>query len=354
MGLIAYLLLLLLTFYLLSQVTDKYFIDSLDRIAERLNLSSDMAGATLMAIGSSAPELFVALVAVLQPGGHEEIGMGTIVGSALFNILVIIGAVAMVKKATITWQPIVRDILFYLLAIGLLFWAFHDGGISLTESIIFVVCFAVYVFAVVRWRRWFPYHDPAADLPQAEEGEERVKYTSLEKVLMPLDYLLYKVFPPPNHYFGVFFMSIGFIAVLSWVLVQSAIGISEILNVPEVIIGITVLAVGTSVPDMISSIIVARQGRGDMGITNAIGSNIFDVLIGLGLPWMIALLVSHREMIPVSRENLFFSVVLLFISVLVIFFMLIIRRWRIGRPTGIILIGLYLIYLIYTAYTLFA
>ncbi len=354
MTLIAYLFILLLTFYLLSQVTDKYFIDSLDRIAERLRLSSDAAGATLMAIGSSAPELFVALVAVLQPGGHEQIGIGTIVGSALFNILVIIGAVAVVRKAVITWQPVVRDIIFYLYAIGLLFWCFSDGAITMTESLIFVLSFIVYVFAVVRWHRWFPYRDTAEDMPVPEVGKERISYSKLEKILMPLDYLLFKVFPPPRHYFAVFGLSIAFIAVLSWVLVQSAIGISEILNVPEIIIGITVLAVGTSVPDMISSIIVAKQGRGDMGISNAIGSNIFDVMIGLGLPWLIALLIApSRGIIPVSTDDLSLSVLFLFLSVIVIFSVLIIRRWRIGKPTGYFLIFLYVLYLGYTAYSLF-
>ena len=97
---------LVVSFYLLAQVSDKYFIESLDRIAHKLNMSHDMAGATLMAVGSSAPELFVAVIALVKPGDHGAIGIGTIVGSAVFNILGIIGAVAVVRRSVLAWQPV--------------------------------------------------------------------------------------------------------------------------------------------------------------------------------------------------------------------------------------------------------
>src|SRR5680860_1690473 len=116
MNLILYSLALLASFYLLAVICDRYFVFSLDKIALKLNMNSDMAGATLMAVGSSAPELFVSIIALFKPG-QEALGAGTIVGSALFNVLVIIGASAMVRKAFIAWQPIVRDLSFYTLSI---------------------------------------------------------------------------------------------------------------------------------------------------------------------------------------------------------------------------------------------
>ena len=97
MLLLVYFILLLLSFYLLAKVCDDYFVESLDEIAKKLKLSSDAAGATLMAVGSSAPELFVAIIAVIRPGDHEQIGMGTIVGSAMFNLVVITGVVGLIK-----------------------------------------------------------------------------------------------------------------------------------------------------------------------------------------------------------------------------------------------------------------
>ena len=85
--LVVYILILLISFYILAKVVDDYFVESLDNIAERLRMSHDAAGATLMAVGSSAPELFVALFAVLRPdGNHEVIGVANIVGSGLLNI----------------------------------------------------------------------------------------------------------------------------------------------------------------------------------------------------------------------------------------------------------------------------
>lgn len=84
MTLVVSIVLLLISFYLLAVVCDRYFVDSLDRIAKQLKMNSDMAGATFMAIGSSAPELFVSLIALFKPG-NEALGAGTIVGSALFN-----------------------------------------------------------------------------------------------------------------------------------------------------------------------------------------------------------------------------------------------------------------------------
>ena len=121
MSLIFYLLALLVSFYLLAIICDRYFVVSLDKIAIKLKMNSDMAGATLMAVGSSAPEFFVSLMALFRPG-NEALGAGTIVGSALFNILVIIGASAIVRKAFIAWQPIIRDTIFYSLSILLLLY----------------------------------------------------------------------------------------------------------------------------------------------------------------------------------------------------------------------------------------
>ena len=127
-------------------------------------------------------------------------------------------------------------------------------------------------------------------------------------------------------------------------MVESAVGISQILGIPEVIIALTVLAAGTSVPDMISSMIVAKQGRGGMAISNAMGSNIFDILFGLGVPWIVMLYFS-KSAITVSTTNLFSSVILLFATVLVIFFLLLVKKWEIGRKAGYFLIGLYVAYL---------
>lgn len=343
MSLILYSIALLISFYLLAIVCDRYFVFSLDRIAERLKMNSDMAGATLMAIGSSAPELFVSFFAVFRPG-QEAIGAGTIVGSALFNILVIIGSAALVRKAFIAWQPVVRDTIFYSLSIILLILAFRDGQITLLESSIFLGIYVIYVFAVMKWRKIFSYKDddPIEVVEEALE-KKSVKKTFIGRALNSFHLVLDLIFPKAKHYWSVFLISILFIAGLSWVLVESAVAIATILHIPAVIIGLTVLAAGTSIPDLISSIIVARQGRGGMAISNAIGSNIFDILVGLGLPWLI--ITIGGKLVPVATENLNSSIFLLFATVITIILFLMAKKWRMGKSIGFSLIGIYLIYL---------
>lgn len=345
MALILFIFALLISFYLLARVCDEYFIGSLDKITKKLKLSSDAAGATLMAIGSSAPELFVAILALLKPGDHAAIGIGTIVGSALFNILVIIGAAAIVRKAVLSWQPVIRDTLFYSISIIILLFVFRDGQIVLHEAIIFVIIYIIYIIAVINWKKLFPYKNN--DIIQKVENKiKESKGKGWKKIAKPLDLLLDKLFPSSKHYYFVFLISIAVIAGLSWILVESAIGISHILGIPEVIIALTILAAGTSIPDLISSVIVAKQGRGGMAISNAIGSNIFDILICLGVPWVLILSLS-KSTISVSTANIFSSLILLFATVFVIFFLLLAHKWKIGRRAGYFLIGLYVAYLVW-------
>jgi K+-dependent Na+/Ca+ exchanger-like protein len=333
---------LIISFYLLAEISDKYFVVSLDKISHKLNMSHDMAGATLMAIGSSAPELFVAIIAIFKPGGHGDIGIGTIVGSALFNLLVIIGAVSLVKNTTLAWQPVVRDLIFYVIAILALFYVLSNGHVSMLEAGVFLVLYALYVWAVVRWSKWFKYKVYDED-PEEEEEEPK---KGLMKIFLPFDWLLDLIFPRPKYYFIVFFISIAFIGALCWVLVESAIVISHTLDIPEVVIALTVLAVGTSVPDMMSSVIVAKQGRGGMAVSNGIGSNIFDIFVGLGLPWMIKSFLVDSELVT-NIEGLGISIGLLFGSVLLLLFVLILQKWRLNNRLGFLLILLYILYVVW-------
>ncbi|WP_299582363.1 calcium/sodium antiporter [uncultured Sunxiuqinia sp.] len=333
-----YSLAMLLCFVLLARIVDKFFVVSLDRISSDLKLSSDAAGATLMAVGSSAPELFVALFAVLKKGNHEAIGIGSIVGSALFNLLGIIGMVALVRKTVLTWQPVVRDIMFYLIAVALLLWGIFDGSFSMWNAVAFLIVYVIYVVAVVRWRKIFPYKDHEYTADETTEAEDEAESANV------VDKALGLFFPKAERYYLVFFMSIVLIAGLSWVLVESAIHMAHVLNIPEAIIGLTILAVGTSVPDLISSLIVAKQGRGDMAVSNAIGSNIFDILVGLGFPFLVAMLL-YGGTINAGGQNLLESSFILFASVVGFALLLLLKRWKIDWVTGAVLLGLYVFYL---------
>ena len=337
---------LLLSFYLLNEVTDRFFVPSLDKIAHKWKMSDDAAGATLMAAGSSAPELFIAIIALVMGDDNFEIGVGTIVGSALFNLLVIIGAVGLVRSSRIAWQPMFRDIIFYLAAIALLYWTYSSGNITMLHVAIFVGVYLVYVLAVVYWRRILPHSED-----EAIEEEEDDDDPSWKKYLRLLDYLLEKIFAKDKYYWINFIISVVMIALLSWVLVESAVVISDFLGVKKYIVALTVLAFGTSVPDMMSSIIVAKQGRGGMAISNALGSNIFDILIGLGMPWLVLIIMKNAS-ISVDTTNIAHHILVLLGSVVGMLILFVFSRWRINRLIGFIMITTYLTYLVYVIYSI--
>lgn len=335
---ILYILVLLACFIFLARVVDLFFISSLDKISKDLRLSSDAAGATLMAVGSSAPELFVALFAVIKPGDHQIIGIGSIVGSAIFNLLVIVGASALVRKTTLSKIPVIRDLLFYALAVGLLVAFIWDGKLEFYETAIFLAVYVVYVVAVVFWRKWFKYED------KNEEAEQAGNDSKSKGIIAVFDRLLKIIFPNQKHYYGVFFVSIALIAGLSWVLVEMAVAISHCLHIPEAIIALTVLAVGTSIPDLFSSIIVAKQGRGEMAVSNAVGSNIFDILVGLGLPFLLVMAISGGTI--EAGGDLLGASFILSGSVVLLIVLFLFQRWKIGKTTGIILITAYIFYVL--------
>ena len=345
MALLGYFFALIISFYLLAEISDKYFIPSLDKIAKRFNMSHDMAGATLMAIGSSAPEIFVAIISLVMPGDHKIIGVGTIVGSALFNLLVIIGAAAVVRTAVLSWQPVVRDLLFYIISILALYLVLYDNQVLLWEALTLTLLYGAYFLAVVNWRKIFPYKDQD-EIDETEEEDVDLK-TGWKRILVPFDFTLDIIFPPARYYYAMFVVSIVIIAGLCYILVESAIGVSRIIHIPEVVIAMTVLAVGTSVPDMISSVIVAKQGRGGMAVSNAIGSNIFDIFIGLGLPWFIYILFTGEYLTGSHQETINTSMMLLIGSAVFIFIALWLKKWKIGPAIGYVLITSYILYLVW-------
>jgi Ca2+/Na+ antiporter len=140
--------------------------------------------------------------------------------------------------------------------------------------------------------------------------------------------------------FGVSILSI---VILSWILVDTAVIFAGAIGLPPVVIALTVLAAGTSAPDLIASVVVAKQGRGGMAVANAIGSNIFDVLVGLGLPWLLALTLLGRPFVAVGTHDLFLSVLILMGTVALLFVFLYTDR-LLSRREGVALLGCYGLY----------
>lgn len=334
--------------YLLSIITDEYFIESLDEISDRLKLPSNVAGASLMAMGSSMPELSIALLSLIQRGGeHSDVGVGNIVGSAVFNILVITGLSGLIRPAKVTWQVIVRDCFIYTVSIALLLATFADGQVTLFEVFLFLGLYAIYIFILFQWSLIVPNgDDDIVEILEEEIEKETAKTSLYHRFTAGVSAIIGLTTGEPRHSFvRTFLISIGYIVLISYFLVEHAVRFAEAIHVPPILIALTVLAGGSSVPDLIASLLVAREGRGEMAVSNAVGSNIFDISIGLGLPWLFVLL-TRQETITVGTADLWSSTIILLLTVVILFIFLSTNR-ELSRKEGGVLVLLYVAYVLW-------
>ena len=337
-----------LSIYLLAIITDEFFIVSLDQISQKLKIPHNVAGASLMAMGSSAPELFIALFAlVTASGSHSDMGIGTIVGSAIFNILVITGASAIARPAQITWRVVVRDIVMYICSIALLILVFANGEIVLWEAALFLVLYAVYILILFNWSAFDPDNgqDPIPVVSKEIESERKRTGVYFRVTAFISRIIGFFMGDPEKSYWRAFAVSIALIALLSYFLVEYAVIFAKELHISPVIVALTLLAAGTSVPDLFASVIVAREGRGDMAVANAVGSNVFDILIGLGLPWLLVLIFQGGT-IEVGTADLMTSTFLL-VGTVVLLFVFLATQHTLSRIEGIILIVVYILYVLW-------
>ena len=339
---------ILASVFVLAIVTDKFFIPSLDEISARLKLSDEVAGASLMAIGSSAPELAIALMALFTAGGaHSDVGIGAIVGSAVFNILVITGVSAVVAGGLhIHIFAVGRDIVYYLISILYLGLVFFDGHVSLIEAILGLVGYVVYMGVLIVLKDPAPPDEAPADGHSLEPERAQVAgwhhlETLIERVMRRI------TGAPDKNFVWAFAVSIALIVALSYVLVEATIVFSAGIGIPPVIVALTLLAAGTSAPDLMASVDVAREGRGGMAVANAVGSNTFDLLVGLALPWAIALSLLGLSGIDVGTGDLWTSIGILVATTLILAVFLTSKR-ELSRREGWVLLALYGVFVVYT------
>ncbi|XP_047678292.1 sodium/potassium/calcium exchanger 1 isoform X1 [Tachysurus fulvidraco] len=543
-------------FVSLAIVCDEFFVPTLGVITKKLEISDDVAGATFMAAGGSAPELFTSLIGVFI--SHSNVGIGTIVGSAVFNILFVIGMCALFSREMLylTWWPLFRDVSFYILDLIMLIIFFLDNTIMWWESIMLVGGYAIYVYFMkynVQIERAFksqlrrhknivkviPVEEPEKEngttvddnstpepedknrlklkptlqrggssaslhnstmrntifqlmihtldplgedsvvnggtMPSSslsskvkfkekaqilnsmargkvegkekeksgkgedcntedtkeskepgpapsnkadtkekpegqkeekeaaaagegggsegsegsddsdddseedsdedsddedddqeeddEDGEENEEPLSLEwpdtrrkqatyLFLLPIVFPLWLTVPDVRNpasrkYFVITFLgSIVWIAIFSYLMVWWAHQVGETIGISEEIMGLTILAAGTSIPDLITSVIVARKGLGDMAVSSSVGSNIFDITVGLPVPWL--LFSSFHGMVPVavSSNGLFCAIVLLFLMLLFVIISIAVCKWRMNKMLGFTMFLLYFVFLV--------
>lgn len=290
------LLLLAVSIALLWFGSDK-LVASASRIAKKLGVSELVIGLTIVALGTSAPEFAVTITAAVK--GISSISVGNIVGSNIFNLGFILGSVAMVRSVRISRSLVHRDGLLMILSTVLLLVFFRNLRLSALEGILLISLLAIYMaFLIIKKE------------PLDGEGEEDSDQEATWKdwVLLPTTIL----------------MVIGG----GQLLVESASSIARALGVSEWVIGVTIVAAGTSAPEMATSLAAVIRGRYGISAGNLVGSNIFNILGVLGLAGMI-------QPLDILRTS-YYSLILL--SAMVVCAVVFMRTgWRVSRTEGAML-----------------
>jgi K+-dependent Na+/Ca+ exchanger-like protein len=338
-------ILLLLAFVVIGIITERYFIPSLEHIAGWLGLSENVAGATLLAFGSSAPELFTATLTIVLAQSEPSFGVGSIIGSALFQILVVIGFAAAVKTSYLHWGPVIRDGTVYAIAVVMLFLFVRDGRLTTWEAVTLVGSYLLYLLILLLGPRFEPREEQRRI--QRRTVNERRRASGASGPVSRSLRLALAALPTPQDSrrwtVPVFLLSLIGIGAASWILVHSGVDIARSLSIDPTIVALTFIAAGSSAPELVSSAIVAHRGKGDMAIANALGSNSFDIFVSLGLPVLIATLV-YGDIEDVGGPNITSSTILLFATLVMVIGLLAMQRFKASRPFGFLLMLCYGLY----------
>lgn len=310
---------LILGFLLLVKGAD-LFVDGASSIAKRLMIPSLIIGLTIVAFGTSAPELAVSVTAALK--GSNDIALGNVVGSNIFNLLVVIGVSAMICPLAVEKSMIKKDYPLSIgatLLLGLLvmdqFLGKKDAmSLSRLDGIILLAGFALFMYLTIREGL-----AKRKEQLQSQEEEIPVKYSLPVSILLSVAGLL-----------GIIFG--GDMTVNSAKEIARAFGLSEAL------IGLTIVAIGTSLPELVTSVVASKKGESDIALGNAVGSNLFNILFILGVS-------STILPMSVSPTYLYDIGFLLVVSLLV--FIPVAAKQKISRGTGAAMTGAYILYTIY-------
>lgn len=309
-------IILIIGFFLLIKGAD-IFVDGASSIAKKIGIPSVIVGLTIVSLGTSAPELAVSLISSFN--GNNGIAVGNVLGSNLFNTLVVLGGTAIVapliiKKCTIK-RDYVTTLLVTILTCFLIFGLVpkSENMLSRISGIILLVVCIIYMFILVKAAK--------KDSVKDEENTSEIKMS--KNILLSL---------------------IGVVGIVFGgnLVVDSATNIAYALGMSEKLVGLTIVAVGTSLPELVTSIVAALKGENDIALGNVLGSNIFNLVLILGASATINPITVSGVMVI---DFIILIAVTLFIGALIFFNKK--EEKRLGRLEGIILVGMYVAYLVY-------
>lgn len=291
------------------------------KIAAAIGISPLVIGLTVVAFGTSSPELAVSIMSSLS--GNVDIAVGNVVGSNIFNVLFILGLAALITPLVVAQQLIWLDVPLMIIVSLLLLWIGWDGNINRLEGILLFTGMIAYTVFLIRQSK--------KEKSKAVKEEYAGEYSDG------------KAWTAKQWLWNLGLVAVGLVLLVlgsRW-LVDSATTIAKGMGVSDLIIGLTIIAAGTSLPEVATSIIASIRGERDIAVGNVVGSNIFNILAVLG----ISSLVSPAG-VPVSAAALQFDIpimVAVAIACLPIFFTgHIIRRWE-----GFVFLGFYIAYVVY-------
>ena len=314
MFILVLILALLISFFVIIKSAD-YFVDGAASLAKRLNVPTFVIGVSVIAVGTSAPELFVNSVAAFS--GATSLSVGNVLGSNLINILLGLGVASIFRPLSVhsrtVWKELpfmlLSSVVLILLGAGYLFGPYGDNVISRADALIllsFFVIFMVYAFGIST---------------NQDEHTKIQSFSTVKSVLLT-------------------FIGIVGLVVFSKILVWSATTLSSILGISQNLVGLTVVAVGTSLPEIVTAVSAVRKGLVDLVVGGIVGSNIFNIFLILSVTALI-------HPIKFSNDNIVDTFTLTAISTILFMIMFVGKKHTLQRSQGVIFVLLYICYIVF-------
>ncbi len=316
--------LLILGFALLIKGAD-FLVEGSSSVAKKYGISNLVIGLTIVAFGTSAPELIVSAVAAFKE--NSGIAMGNIIGSNISNTLLILGVAAIIRPLLVKKTTVNKEIPLSLLAILAVFFMINDKLIdgfdldTLTRSdgLVLILFFSIFIYYI------FTISKDNETIIDALAGDGEIKKLKSWQSA------------------GMVFLGLAGLFIGGQLIVDSASSIAVMFGLSDVLVGLTLVAIGTSLPELAASGMAAYKGKTDMAVGNVVGSNIFNLLWVLGVSSII------RPIPYLASLNVDFYI-LFIVTIVLLFFVFLGKKNVVGKREGLTLVFLYFVYLVFLIY----
>ncbi|XP_077988612.1 sodium/potassium/calcium exchanger 5-like [Glandiceps talaboti] len=417
--------------YGLMVVCESYFVPSLKCICHILHLQPNVAGATFMAIGTSAPEFFTAIIG--STIAKDNIGLGTMVGSAAFNLTFLIGFISLAtgEVAHLSKWPLIRDSVCYVFSVAIVSIVILDRKVYWYEALILIILYGMYILLMYfnpnltrLTKKLFQGNCQMCDSLEREEKEnttlalqqdshynsidrtksvssgrpntnesprnmrngsvasdskglgldekdEVLQFTEIKSPLkppeewwkrilwvisLPLCLILFITLPDCREqrwrkwFMVTFLMSTVWLSLLSYIMVWTITVIGFTLHIPDDVMGLVFLGPATSIPDLVGSFMVARDGYWDMAVSSCVGSNVFELLMCLGVSWFISSFLPpfvNHHVVQMMENGLLYVSMMLLATIMITNTSIIVNGWKLDKSVGTVLVSCYIVFVIF-------